>query len=221
MKREHKSESYIDWLKSLGCVFYCAFDENYGTDDLINNVPLTLSGQGVCTYDTQEQGFYIKTPNYVGSSVGVWNNGINGQLFQNNNLTSLQTVKKITTASNKQFMFVSQNTNNASYQFAISAVGNTSSYTCSAWPSGVVNTARVMDSENNQYRLYSGGVQFNSLPMSNYPYENPINWVSQSGLLLGNAIQSNKVNVAYYFYKFYIFNTVLDLQTIRKIQGYE
>ena len=221
MKREHKSESYIDWLKSLGCVFYCKFDENYGTDDLINNVPLTLSGQGVCTYDTQEQGFYIKTPNSVGYAVGFWNNGVGGQLFQNNNLTSLQTVKKITNTSSKQFMFVMQNTNNINYQYSISAVGNTGSYICSNWPIGIVNTARVMDSVNNQYRLYSGGVQFNSVPMSNYPYENPINWVSQSGLLLGNSIRSDKTNTEYYFYDYYIFNTVLDLTTIRKIQGYE
>ena len=36
MKREHiKSESYIEWLKSLGCVFYVPFDYEDGLKELI------------------------------------------------------------------------------------------------------------------------------------------------------------------------------------------
>lgn len=61
MKREHiKSESYIDWLKSLGCVFYVPLDYENGLKDLISGTTGSIVTGSSITWDANENAYLIK-----------------------------------------------------------------------------------------------------------------------------------------------------------------
>lgn len=60
MRREHKiTESYVDWLKSLGCVFYSPLTE-FETRDLISGQPMQQGNNGSVTWDPNEQAWYFQ-----------------------------------------------------------------------------------------------------------------------------------------------------------------
>lgn len=61
MKREHITEqSYIEWLKSLGCVFYVPLDYNNGLKDLISGSQMQQGNNGSVTWDSNEQAWYFQ-----------------------------------------------------------------------------------------------------------------------------------------------------------------
>jgi hypothetical protein len=58
--REHiTSQSYIDWLKSLGCVFYAPLTE-FETRDLISGSQMQQGNNGTVTWDANEQAWYFQ-----------------------------------------------------------------------------------------------------------------------------------------------------------------
>ena len=59
-RREHiTSQSYIDWLKSLGCVFYAPLTE-FETRDLISGSQMQQGSNGSVTWDSNEQAWYFQ-----------------------------------------------------------------------------------------------------------------------------------------------------------------
>lgn len=61
MRREHivKSEDYIEWLKSFGCVFYAPLTENDSSDN-ISGQPMTVGNNGTVTWDSNENAWYFQ-----------------------------------------------------------------------------------------------------------------------------------------------------------------
>lgn len=60
MRREHTaSQSYIDWLKSMGCVFYAPLTENE-TRDLISGSQMQQGNNGTVTWDANEQAWFFQ-----------------------------------------------------------------------------------------------------------------------------------------------------------------
>lgn len=73
MRREHiKSESYIDWLKSLGCVFYAPLTVD--NNDVINNTAPDSSRGSVNTRD--DRGLYFNGSSGLRYPSSVFNNFI-------------------------------------------------------------------------------------------------------------------------------------------------
>lgn len=69
MKREHiESKSYIDWLKSMGCVFYAPLDQTNGLDDLISGVVGTASSDSSAVYDTGSDSYLVTKGNTISVS---------------------------------------------------------------------------------------------------------------------------------------------------------
>ena len=59
-RREHiTSQSYIDWLKSLGCVFYAPLTE-FETRDLISGSQMQQGNNGAVTWDANEQAWFFQ-----------------------------------------------------------------------------------------------------------------------------------------------------------------
>lgn len=60
-RREHKpGQTYIDWLKSLGCVFYVPFDYNNGLKELISGTTGTIITGSSMIWDGNENAYLIK-----------------------------------------------------------------------------------------------------------------------------------------------------------------
>lgn len=224
MRREYniKSEGYINWLKSLGCVFYCAFDGVTGTNDLINNVPITLSGNGSISYDSSLDMYSITTPSSQGQDIGYWDNGIGKTTFNNDDFSALYTAQKITTTSGKSMHGVTPYSDNFRTCQTLDMLYNGSG-DVSGWPATITKVASSFSTTNGWRRYYQNGVLFDEYAI--FAQFQPSNWVTSGNhLCLGRTpVDSNSTHrgVSLYIGETYIFNTALDLATIRKIQGYE
>lgn len=225
MRREHiSSQSYIDFLKSLGCVFYCAFDAINGTADLINNVQFSPTGYGSCVYNSQYDMYQVTSPSSVGRHIGIWDNGISKLSFPDDNFTSLYTFRRITSASNKYVYGISSNSDSyptvSSTQPSWNGTGRTNSF-----PSGTCKVGVTINHSNLTRNMYQNGTLYTTA--SEYSPSLPSNWNTiGSGIILfqtpsDHPSYSVYLSVSYYIRDVYLFNTVLDLSTIRKIQGYE
>lgn len=223
MRREHVArEYYIEWLKSLGCVFYCAFDDATGTNDLISNVPLILSGNGSCAYDATLNMYRITTPSAQGQDIGHWDNGIGKSTFPNDDFSAIYTAKKITTTSGKSMHGVTPYSNNFRTCQALDMLYNSTGNVAN-WPSAVTKVASSFSTTGGWRKYYHNGSLY--LNTSIFAQFQPSNWVTSGNhLCLGRTpVDSNSAHrsVSLYIGETYIFNVALDLQTIRKIQGYE
>lgn len=219
MRREHSSKSggYIDWLKSLGCIMYLPLSEEGDLLDRISGLSLQLTGNGNMVWDSSEGKYKITTPSSALQKVAVLNNGLTSQSFPENQFSVLYTIKKITSSS-KYIRGLSVNSTASGTTDALNPLYNASSRS-SGYPSTETKVAGVING-NVDRKYYQNGALYNSY--ASYSPLLPSNWtLDGSGLFLGQAQDSNSVSVELYINEIYLFNTALDLTTIRKIQGYE
>ena len=222
-KREYMAQqSYIDWLKSLGCVFYCTFDGITGTYDLINNKPLILSGYGSIAYDSGKDMYRITTPSGQGQDIGYWNNGIGIDTFLDDDYSALYTVQRITTLSSKAMHGITPYSNAFRTCQALDMLYNGTG-SCASWPSTVTNVASSFCTSQRWRRYYQNGILYADTTI--YAQYQPSNWVTLGNhlCLSRTPVDSNSTHrgASLYIGATYIFNTALDLSIIRKIQGYE
>lgn len=72
-KREHHTaQSYIEWLKSLGCVFYAPLTNGDLTDH-ISGQPLVVTN-GTVTWDSVENAYKFYGPNTLNTYIAHWQN---------------------------------------------------------------------------------------------------------------------------------------------------
>lgn len=221
MKREHKSEqSYIDWLKSLGCLVWMPLHGDF--QDRISGLYLTPTGSGSMSYNSNEDMCHFKTPStYGGSSntsyVAFLENNISSSDFQTDCYTVCIKNKRISTSGVcTSFGLISDN---ASYAGQFSASYN-GTQGLQSWPNTAFDSGYVANHQNQTRQFYQNGSLYGSY--AEYSPQLPSNWsVVRNGMCFGYAYDSSRADKECYISDFYLFNTALDLTTIRKIQGYE
>ena len=93
MRREHKSEqSYIDWLKSLGCVVYLPLSEG-DLEDKISGMEL-IQDTGSFAWNQNKQMYQFNTP-YSNGGAAVLRNGFDKTMFTTNSYTFCIHFKKL------------------------------------------------------------------------------------------------------------------------------
>jgi len=224
MRREHIKEkteqSYIDWLKSLGCVFYAPLNQENAYKDLITGIDGTVvNASGVSVgWDSTKQAYKFHAPD--GYCAMIWAN-ING-------LTDQQT-----SPPPKFSLVYTEMIQSARYWdegFALGGVPSTGGYyyredgiSCSAYyglrPSyysgtnvitNVWRNAALVMHDNGHSDVYINGTYIGAGQ----------DWYNTSSMGLKN-ITMLCANSYWYTKNAMLFNTDLDLTTIRKIQGYE
>lgn len=220
MRREHtvtntNTDGYIAWLRSIGCVFY--FDAANGDSrDQINDVPLTLSGNGTFTYDSTERAFRCKTPSSANQYIGIWNNGMTSSTFPNDNWTSINIMKAITKSRTKYLPSFGVNSFDRSYAPQFCSFWNQSNKTTN-FPDGIFSTASVYNYGNSTRYFYQNGQLYTS--NSYNTSHQPSRWVLNSpGTCIGIVCDAGyDADIEWYAYRTAIFNTVLDVNTINTI----
>lgn len=97
MKREHNIfKSYIEWLKSLGCIVYLPLSEGDLQDKITGNY-IRLTGDGSLTWDSTQQMYLCTTPSSTERCVGTLPFPYNYSDFAENKFTKLWTYKRKST----------------------------------------------------------------------------------------------------------------------------
>jgi len=220
-KREHqKSESYIDWLKSLGCLVYLPLSDDGDLQDRISGLSLQLTGYGSMVWDNAQQMYKVTHPssgtyNYVASL----DNGLSVSLFQDGNYTVLQNIVMITNSSSKYICSFSPKSQNSVTCEATSATWGTTGRT-NSFPRALAKCGYVGNHSQSNRSFYQNGTLFGTY--AEYTNYLPSNWnMDGTGITIGCNASNRRYGVQYYISEIYLFNTPIDLQTIREIQGYE
>lgn len=220
-RRHHNELDYIEWLKSLGCIIYLPLSEEGDLQDRISGLSLQLTEQGSMTWDGSQQMYKITQPNSGFQYVAKLNNGLDNNSFPNDNFTTLHSVKRITNSSSKTLNTLSPQSVDGDTCAATAATYNGTGRS-NAFPSTIANVAYVTNNDQRNRSLYQNGELYTTTT-EYLPYL-PSNWVMNgTGFTIGccRVATSSYYGVQFYMKEVYLFNTVLDLQTIRKIQGYE
>ena len=216
MKREHTQDSYIDWLKSIGCLVYLPLGLD-DTRDYISNTYLQ-NGTGSFTYNASKQMYQFTVPSYNGSAA-ILRNGFDKTWFSTNAFTFCAHFRKFQTISGmRTLLYNIGNTNSAVFNIGYNGTSNLTNF-----PSDYHYAHSF--SSNRELTIYQQG-EFCSQGVvadSNQFYNLPSSWnINQNnkGLWIGCYNGQSTVG-SYCMGEIYIFDGVLDLTTIRKIQGYE
>lgn len=216
-KREHiKSESYIDWLKSLGCILYIPFDGTYGTTDLISGASISHTGYGSLQYDSNYDMYQFNAPSSQKTRCYTINNGWNASLFTANEYTVMTSIKKVPSYNLNVFIGHVGNTWRVPMGFCptYNGTGN-----CSRWYSNDMHKVSQAFSTTKRSAYQDGTLYSEWNPYSIYL---PSAWGSYEWWLgTGDAHELGSQNAKLYIKDVMCFNRYLDLTTIRKIQGYE
>lgn len=216
MRRQFSNvtEDYLSWLKSLGCVLYLPLSEDL--QDKISGEYIQLTGNGACVWDSTEGMYKFTDPSSTGQHIGLIANDINKGTFPNNQLTVLHGIKRVSTSN--YLKTIAPNTTNGNTSLALCACYNASGNLAN-FPNSYTPVAHMMNGYSNRV-YYQEGAVFNSYAY--YSSYLPSNWsTSGDGIKIGYVNNSNQRSTSWYMSEVYLFNTVLDLTTIRKIQGYE
>ena len=214
------NDGYIDWLKSIGCVLYLPFAFNGDLTDRISGQSLIVSGNGSIVWDNNEQMYKITQSSILWQYVARLENGLNNTWFTNNKYSTCHQIKMVTNSSTK-FIASGPSPMTTSSSDTVNAIGAyyNASGRSSGFPRTLAKVAYVCNA-NEERSYYQGGALYGSYPSYN-PYL-PSNWVQTSnGVAIALTGEANRYGTQYYGKEYYIFNTALDLTTIRKIQGYE
>lgn len=213
-------QSYIDWLKSLGCLVYLPLSADGDLQDRISGLSLQLTGNGSMVWDNAEQMYKITTPaNTQFLCVAKLLNGMTAADFPSNSFTSLSQFKKISAGlyyyPGTQFAPISHVDDNITgmyptYHTTINA---------SQYPSSLVRIAKY--NGPNERKYYTEGALYDTLAAT--PNALPTNWtLEENGYMFGFIRQANNYynNKQYYLKEVYVFDGDLSLDNIRIIQGF-
>lgn len=218
MRRAHyKVSTYIEWLKSLGCVFYAPLDEEHGLTELISNTQPTIQS-GTQVYWDSTYGMYRFKVSSTSTSVNVraLTYSIPNMGFEDGGPISLLVQAKKNTSSNTYNSFLG-----VPDFYNINTSQKNCAYICEARYSGIdasnlnkyAHTVPLMNGVNPVgLKWYFNGTLYTTS-----------NWTGK--VVIGSntvaVCQSNRRTGDFDIYakEAMIFNTVLDLQTIREIQG--
>lgn len=220
IREQIASQSYIDWLKSLGCLVYLPLSANGDLQDRISGLSLQITGNGSMVWDSSKQMYKVThASNGTFNYVALLDNGLAASQFQNDNYTVLQNIMMVTNSSSKYICSISPKSQNSNTCISTSATWETSGRT-NAFPRTLAHCGYVSNHTLAIRSWFQNGLQ--AYTAAEYVNYLPSHWVMNgTGVTIGCNIDSNRYNVQYYISEIYFFNTPLDLTTIRKIQGYE
>ena len=216
MKREHKTtESYVNWLKSLGCVFYAPLTEG-DTRDYISGQDMTII-QNV-TWNSSNNSYYFQFTNtsQIGS-IAEWN-GLNMPLDISNTSYGYLCEIKITNWYNQQcgacplILYGRPSASNTKYTVPQLNVWYKVGYMYPPTIPNVTKYDKWYRDGTMTYQVNRGSTTM-TVPQS-----------ATTGIWTNNVPSSSFR--PYTYAKFYmrnamVFDRELTLSKIRKIQGYE
>ena len=216
-RREHITEqSYIDCLKSMGCVFYAPLDYDNGLTELIHNEQPTIQSGATVSWSTSENMYKFKivssstSPNERAVTYSIPDMG-----FENGGpITLLCTVKVVSVASNYNSFFGMPDAYNIIFSQQNCA------YICKARYSGVnfnnknkyAHTVPLMDGVHSVgLKWYCNGTLYTT---SNWTGKVVIGSNTVSICQSNNSTGNNEI----YVQDAMIFNRELSLAEIKEIQ---
>lgn len=217
-RRHNNGRSYIEWLKSLSCVFYAPLKEDDFTE-YISGEPLTVTGNGSMVWDSSRQMYHFTSPTVMNSGVLEKAAGFS---VADNSLTLIGTVARQTSGDGNMCAGLLTCAGGVKFGALLNCKNSSNSPTSvmSRWVGGD-NTKKIATVLNHNGRAFiQDGVQYFAdgyVFGINHIIDTVHLAASIDSSISGSYARYNGAN--FFLSEVYIFNTALNLATIRKIQG--
>lgn len=217
MKREHFIEqNYIDYLKSLGCVFYAPLDSTNGLTELITNTTGTVQYNSTAVWDNNENAYLFTKSSAYSPKQGIviWEN-LGMDLATTNPNTSLLCKLNISRFG-------------SSWNGVADDANSTINF--ATGDRKLLYSPQSINIQKNIWCCFAQTLDLTNLVQSRY-LDGVLAFQASVG---GGSITSNDKNILYinqctnhqgytnavfYAKELMLFNTALDVNTIRQIQG--
>lgn len=220
MMQVGKSDPYVEFLKSLGCICYLPLGSEGDLQDRISKKSLTLTGNGSFTWVSSVEMYRVTTPSGNSQYVAWLDNGMEAASFPDNCFTTLTSFQKITSSGYYLAGHIAPISTNEITKIAINPMYNASS-NVDKIPSGLQKLAYY--SGEDERLLYQQGALYKTVSV--YTQGLPSNWrLTKNGLAIGMIRMNDASNYfakQFYLKDVYIFNKKLTLEQIRQIEGYD
>lgn len=209
MKREYNiSKSFIDYLKSLGCVLYLPLGEN-DYHDYIGGHDLQWTGNGGAAWDANVGMTYIYSPSTLATMATLQSDTINAQSFASDECTSVITFKRKTTTNGKypDWFCMGSNSMNLIPDPIYNGTSNMGVWGDDIHNSGMTFSisGRTWFQDGTIYRTDSTNTQ------------RPSKWASYNWYIA--CVGNNGRSISCYFKDIMIFNKVLTLDEYNSVVG--
>lgn len=209
MSRRSYDKDYIEWLKSIGLVFWLPLSSDGDLTEVVSGQQLQLTGNGSFVFDSTEGMYKLTNPSTYLDVAKI--KCLDALDFQNNEYTTMVTAKKITSQSGSYALFMTIG-NELLY---ISSINYNATSLTSSLPAGVHKYATTLSSvERNLY--FDGSINRTVAAYEPYMPSHFPDYTVHIG-----AFSSSHRNLQIYIKDYMIFNRVLTTEEIRKVQGYE
>lgn len=231
-RRHYKERTYIEWLKSLGCVFYAPMNQEHGLRDIVSGVTgVVPSANTHCSvsWDSALQMYVIDNqgPYYAGvwwDNLNMFPDAVDGStLARYIPKTVLCTFRFVTNPSSNYYnigigLGAADNgeTSNVSIGASRQVAEYTSPYISFNLRQGTTAKIGFVRNGNSFYLIKDG----------NWYSKNDNDLFAQTyyshfgtRVILGAMAVNNGLRTHCAVKNVYVFNTALDLHTIREIQG--
>lgn len=209
--RPNFSRVYVEWLKSLGCVFWLPFETEGDLVERLSGNPLvkTSDATGYLVWDTDEMCYYMHSGPDLRAKYYTLQTLWNSNTFSNNKFTALTEFKR-KTSSGLPLWFMLGNTNNVPAGAATMYNGTNN---MSSWDDDWHKGAYYIGSDSR--KIYQDGILYKTYS-AHTPYL-PSNWGSLDWFI-GTYSSGTPTNSECYIKSIMIFNRELTLGEIKKIQ---
>ena len=210
MKREYNiSDSYIDYLKSLGCVLYLPLGADRDLKDYISGNNLVPTGTGSIVWDNTLQMYVITTPNSYNVKIATLDSLIPISDWSADIVSGSIQMQKVSNGGYSEIFCVGDY-NGCLYPTA----ANRQTNNLNSWTSGLHDSGMVFKS--NRRVWYEDGAQARS---DTYGGRAPHSWAASKEFFIGSS-SSNTRNTSIAVANIMLFNKELSLADYRKINGY-
>lgn len=209
MRRSYTvSESFIDYLKSLGCVLYLPLGEN-DYHDYIGGHDLVFTGSGSMSWDSNVGMTLLTAPgSYPTDIATLQSDTLKPESFPTDECTTCITFKRKSTNKYGDFFCMGRYNQNL---YPNPDVNGTASM--ASWGDGVHNSG-LTHSINGRTWFEDGALYRQDSTSS----QRPSQWVGYNWFI--NTVSGLRTNAQSYYANIMIFNRVLTLDEYRKVSGY-
>ena len=209
MRREYNiSDSYIDYLKSLGCVLYLPLGADGDLKDYISGNSLVPTGTGSIAWDNTIQMYVITTPNSYNVKIATLDSLIPTSDWSADIVSGSIQMQKVSNSGYSEIFCVGT-FNDCLYPVAASQKTDNMSY----WSNRLHDSGMIYKS--NKRIWYEDGAQARTDTIGSRA---PHNWTSKE-FFIGSS-SSNTRNTSIAVANVMLFNKELALADYRKINGY-
>lgn len=220
MMESQQQVSYVDWLRSIGCIFYAPLLEDGDLEDKISGLSYVRTSYGDLSW-VDGVGYKVKSANANNRYVAKVSNGITAASFPNDTFTTMYTAKRISTSGYMNAIPMSPVSTTEGNKTSLSGYminGSSTTGNLANFPNDWITITKMASIDGTETYNNTNHLHSNTSPAL------PSTWsLTESGITIGMVRRADAgyYNKELYIKNIYIFDNIISQQQLTKIWNHD